>query len=91
MPALVERLCGISGGILDRQSGDAGLDRACDMGGDFLGFMREAALEIGIDGQIDRAAQRGEMRQHVLEGNAIVGLSDGPRKACARGSDRLEA
>ena len=60
--ALVKRLCRVAGGILDRQSGDAGLDRARDIGADLSGFMRKAALEIGIDGQIDRRAQRGEMR-----------------------------
>ena len=36
--------------------------------------MRKAALEIGVDRQIDRAAKRGEMLQTLLEGDAVVGL-----------------
>ena len=61
--ALVERVCLVAGGILDRQPGDAGGNRARDIDGDLLRLVREAALEIGIDGQIDRVAQRGEMAQ----------------------------
>ena len=53
--------------------------------------MRKAALEIGIDGQIDRGAQRGEMLADLVERDAIVGLSDRPGKAGAGGGQRLEA
>jgi 16S rRNA (adenine1518-N6/adenine1519-N6)-dimethyltransferase len=31
------------------------------------------------------------MRQHVLEGDAVVSLPDRPREACAGGGDRLES
>src|SRR5438874_9803805 len=44
--ALVKRICSVSGRILDRQPGNAGLDRARDIGSDLLGLMRKAALEI---------------------------------------------
>ena len=88
---LVKRPCGVSRGILDRQSGDAGLGCARYVGSDFVRLMGEAALEIGVDGQIDRAAQHGEMLQHLLERDAVVGLSDRPRKTGAGRGDRLEA
>ena len=65
--ALIQRLGRVAGGILDRQAGDAGLDRARDIGGDLVRLVREAALEIGIDGQIDRRAQRGEMIADVVD------------------------
>ena len=58
---------GIAGGILDRQPGHAGLDRARDVGADLVRLVRKAALEIGIDGQIDRRADRGEMLANVVE------------------------
>ena len=63
---LVQRLGGIAGGILDRQAGDAGLDRARDIGADLVGLVRKAALEIGVDGQIDRArtARSDDRRRH---------------------------
>ena len=53
--------------------------------------MRKAALEIGVDGQIDRRAQRGEMIADLIDGDAVVGLADGPGKAGAGGGQRLEA
>src|SRR5882757_7323433 len=53
--------------------------------------MRKAALEVGINGQIDGLAQRGEMLADIVERNAIVGLSDRPRKARAGGGNCLEA
>jgi hypothetical protein len=53
--------------------------------------MRKAVLEIGVDGYIDRRADRGEMRAGVVDGNAVVGLADGPGKARTRRSQRLEA
>ncbi len=88
--ALVKRLCRVAGGILDRQPGDAGLDRARDVGGDLLRLMRKPALEIGVDGQIDGRAQRGKMSADIVQRDAIVGLCDRPRKACAGRGDRLE-
>ena len=48
---------------------------ARDVSRDLLRLVRKATLEIRVDGQIDRAAKRGEMLQHVLEGDAIVGLA----------------
>ena len=89
--ALVKRLGGIAGGILDRQSGDAGLDRARDIGADLLRLVREAALEIGVDGQIDRGADRGEMIADLIERDAIVSLADRPGKTRAGRGERLEA
>ena len=45
------------------------------------GSMRKAALEIGIDGQIDRRADRGEMIADVVDGDAVVGLADASRQS----------
>ena len=53
--------------------------------------MRKAVLEIGIDGNVDRRADRGEMIADVVDGDAVVGLADGPGKARAGGGQRLEA
>ena len=53
--------------------------------------MRKATFEIRVDGQIDRTAKRGEMRANLVEGHAIVGLADRPRKPGAGGGNRLVA
>ena len=89
--AVVQRLGLVAGGILDRQPGHADLDRARHVGRDLLRLVREAAFEVGIDGQIDRRAQRGEMIADIVERDVIVGLADRPGKAGAGGGERLEA
>jgi hypothetical protein len=72
-------------------TGDTPLDRAGDVGPDLFRFVRETALEIGVDRQIDRAAQRFEVPADLVERDAVVGLADRPSKAGAGGGDRLEA
>ena len=57
----------------------------------FSGSIGKAAFEIGIDGQIDRRAQRGEMIADLIDGDAVVGPGDGPGKTRAGGRQRLEA
>jgi len=52
--------------------------------------MGKAAFEIGVDRQIDRRAQRGEMRADIVDGDPIVGLSNRPCKARTGGRKRLE-
>jgi hypothetical protein len=53
--------------------------------------MGKAALEIGIDGNIDRGADGGEMGQHILQRNAVVGPAERPGEARAGRGNRLEA
>ncbi len=53
--------------------------------------MGKAALEIGVDGNVDGRADRREMRQHLVDRDFVVGLADGPGKAGAGRGDRLEA
>ena len=86
-----QRLCVVSGKILDRKAGHAGLHGARDIDADLVRLVRKAVLEVGIDGDIDRRADRGEMVADVVDGDAVVGLGDGPGKACAGGRQRLEA
>src|SRR4029453_12704531 len=86
-----QRLCVVSGKILDREAGDAGLHRARDVDADLVRLVRKAVLEIGIDGDIDRRADRGEMIADIIDGDAVVGLAECPGKARAGGSQRLEA
>src|SRR5438270_6805666 len=52
--------------------------------------MRKATLEIGVDGKIDRAAKLSEMHADLIKRDAIVGLADRPRKACAGRCNCLE-
>ena len=89
--AIEQRLGGVAGKILDREAGNAGLDRARDVDADLVRLVRKAVLEIGVDGNIDRRADRGEMIADVIDGDAVVGLGDGPGKARAGRSQRLEA
>src|SRR5262245_29892092 len=89
--AIEQRLCIVACIILDRETGDAGLHGAADVDAYFLRLMRKAVLEVGIDGNIDGRADRGEMIADIINGNAVVCLSDAPGKACTRGSQRLEA
>ena len=46
-----------------------------------------ARLVIGIDRQIDRVAQQGQMLQHIVAGDRIVRTADRPRKAGAAGGE----
>src|SRR6185437_11956322 len=77
--------------VLDREAGNAGLHGAADIDGDLVRFMGKAVLEIGVDGYIDRRADRGQMIADIVDGDAVVGLSDGPGEARAGGGQRLEA
>jgi hypothetical protein len=78
-------------GILDRKAGHAGLHAACDVGRNGFGIDGEAALEIGIDGNVDGRADRRKMRADLLEADAVVGLADRPGKTGAGRGDGLEA
>ncbi len=42
------------------------------------GLDRKAALEVRVDGNIDRRAHRGQVIADVIDGDAVVGLGDGP-------------
>ena len=53
--------------------------------------MGEAVLEVGVDGDIDRGGDRGEMIADVIDGDAVVRLAHGPGETGAGGSQRLEA
>jgi len=88
---VIKRLGGIAGGILDRQARHAGLHPARNIDRNFLRLMGKAAFEIGVDRQIDRRAQRGEMRADIVDGDPIVGLSNRPCKARTGGRKRLES
>src|SRR4029077_15209712 len=89
--AIEQRLGVVAGEILDRKAGDAGLDGAGDVDADLVRLMRKTVLEIGIDGNVHRRADRGQMVADVVDGDTVVGLADGPGKAGAGGSERLEA
>ncbi len=89
--AIEQRFCVVAGKILDRQTRNAGLHGARDIGADLVRFVRKAVFEVGINRDIDRRADRGQMGADVVDGDAVVGLGDGPGEACARGSQRLEA
>ena len=89
--AIEQRLCGVSGKILDREAGDAGLHRARDIHCDLVRLVRKAVLEIGVDGNIDGRADRGEMIADIVDRDLVVGARDGPGKARAGRGQRLEA
>ena len=57
----------------------------------FSGLCGETTLEIGVDGQIDRVAQRGQMIADIVDRDAVIGLADRPRITGAGRGDRLEA
>ena len=88
--ALVQRVRFVAGGILDRQPGDSRGNRARDIDGDFFRLVRKTAFEIGVDGQVDGIAQRGEMFADVVDRDAVVGAADRPRIASAGGGDRFD-
>jgi hypothetical protein len=53
--------------------------------------MGKTVLEICVDGNVDRRADRGEVIADIVDGDAVVSLGNGPGKAGTRGSQRLEA
>ena len=79
--AIEQRFCVVAGKILDRKAGNAGLHGARDIDADLVRLVRKAVLEIGIDGNIDRRADRGEMSADVVDGDAVVGLADASRQS----------
>ena len=89
--AIEQRFCVVSGKILDRKAGDASLHRARDIGSDLVRLVCKAVFEIGVDGNIDGRADRGEMVADIVDRDLVVGPRDGPGKAGAGRGQRLEA
>jgi hypothetical protein len=89
--AIEQRFRVVPGKILDRKAGDASLHGAGDIDADLVRLVRKAVFEVGINRDIDRRADRGEMIADVIDGDAVVGLADGPGKPGAGRGQRLEA
>ncbi len=79
-PALIKRRGLVAGGILDRQTGDAGLDASDYIRVHAPRLVGESPFEIGVERQIDRGVQRGKMIADLVDGDAVVGLADRPRE-----------
>jgi len=88
---VIQRRGLVAGRILDRQAGDAGFRRACDILCNALRLDGKAALEVGVDGNIDGGADRREVIADIVDRDAVVGLAHRPRETGARGCDRLES
>ena len=85
-----ERVGGVAGGILDRQAGDPGGGRGGDILRDGFRHRREAALEVGINGNRDAAGDCPEVAQDLVEGHVVVRPAQRPGEARAGGGERRE-
>jgi len=87
----VQRLIGAAGGVLDGQAGNAGADGAGDIERDAFGIVGEAGLEVGVDRQVGGRGQHGQVVDHVVCRDAVVGAAGGPGIARRGRGQRLEA
>ena len=88
----IERVLGAAGRVLDREAGYAGRDTELDVGGDAVGRVGIAVLEIGIDRQVRHGLhQLGEMRQHHVARHVLVGAGPGEGEAGAGRSQSRKA
>ena len=88
---IVERIGCLAGEILDRQSGDAGVDAEPDVGRDLVRIDGIAALEIGIDRHVGRLRDLAAMREHHVAGHVAVRIAMRMRVTRTGRSQRLEA
>ena len=77
--------------VFDRQACDPGLDRHQDVFVDAVGMLGIAGLEISVDRQIGRGAQRPNMVECFVGGRLAAVARLRPGVACARRAKRLEA
>lgn len=73
----------IAGGVFNREAGDSGCDAEADVVGDGFGLIRVATFEVGVDGQIDRRDDFGDVVEHHVARDGSIG--DAARKGEASG------
>ena len=78
-----QRVGAIAGGIFDRESGEAGGRRTCDVGGDGSRRDPKAAFEVGADRHVHALDDRSDMREGLIQRDPIVRAPERPGESRA--------
>jgi hypothetical protein len=88
---IIERIGIVTGGVLDRQSGNTGVDAQPNIRRDFVGIVGVAALKICIERNIRRVCEFTAMREHHIAVHVAIRTADRMSVSGACRGQRLES